>query len=129
MYEVTKYIADDGREFDDEEECLEYEQRMALAIINGQFLMLDDRFNVVDNPVYNFDEVTYIYVKTDEAARQLHETLTREWTVPWDNYPKSAGVWFKCEERDRWVALDEERKRVKDIQDHGPNWLQVPNYI
>lgn len=129
MYEVTKYIADDGMEFEDEEECLEYEQRMALSCIKGQFLMLNDEFKEVENPICNFDEVTYIYVKTDYAAEKLHEVLTKEWNVPWDYDPKTAGVWFKCDERDRWIHLDEERKRVKDIQDHGPAWLQVPNYI
>lgn len=129
MYEVTKYVADDGKEFEDEEECLEYEQLQKLASIDRQFLMLDARFNKVENPVRDFDEVVYIYVWTDEAAKKLHEVLGREWPDPWDYYHTTAGVWFMCEERDRWILVDEERERIRSIQDHDPNWSQSPNYI
>lgn len=39
MKEVTKYVADDGKEFDYEEECIEYERNQ--RIIGTKIIFLD----------------------------------------------------------------------------------------
>ena len=47
MTEVTKYIADDGTEFDDEYDCLEYEFEQNVK--DGEWTLLDNKLKVLHN--------------------------------------------------------------------------------
>jgi hypothetical protein len=56
MQEVIKYVADDGTEFEDEDECLDYERKTLLADFSNKGLRAFD-CNKKELPVENYTEV------------------------------------------------------------------------
>lgn len=70
MKKVVTWIADDGEEFDTEEQCLAYEHRFDDAL--DAALFLDDDFNVIPfNLERVYDSFQYIVIKDAEKARDL----------------------------------------------------------
>lgn len=65
---ITKYLAYDGKEFDDEWDCVEYEEK--LNILNfrkdGGF-MLDEKFT----PVELFEDAVYLNIPTEKCYHYL----------------------------------------------------------
>lgn len=56
MQEVIKYVADDGTEFEDEDECLDYERKTLLVNFSYRGLRAFD-CNKKELPVENYTEV------------------------------------------------------------------------
>ena len=60
MQEVIKYVADDGREFDDEDECLEYEREMLLTDFSNRGLRAFD-YNKRELPIENYQRIEDLF--------------------------------------------------------------------
>lgn len=95
----TIYIADDGTQFDDQWECLDYEWVLRHPLAKDIVLYNEDG-EILNNL---FDEETYEYVMkivvpTDEAAYALRELGERN---GWCSYSdvKTAGTWV-------WKIID-----------------------
>ena len=58
------YIANDGKEFDDEGECLDYENELNIKSIEAY----DENFNRVD-----FERATYVVIHSDEELNFICE--------------------------------------------------------
>lgn len=56
MQEVIKYVADDGTEFEDEDECLDYERKTLLANFSYRGLRAFD-CNKKELPVENYTDI------------------------------------------------------------------------
>ena len=48
MKEITKYIADDGTEFEDEDECLDYERTEKIKTMQGVKFFYGDGKEITD---------------------------------------------------------------------------------
>lgn len=107
-----KYISDDGREFQNELECLEYEKDLQKAQFNDTLFLFDDDGNRVK--IEKFEQVYFINAKTDEAAQFLHDEWNGYYLTPWThkNIPK-AGCYLFYE--DDWHTLEEYLKRIELI--------------
>lgn len=66
-----RYVADDGMEFDTEQECLEYENKQMK--IKDNFVLYDKDFNKIDD-INDTDNYEYIYIISDVqgVAEYLH---------------------------------------------------------
>lgn len=66
-----RYVADDGTEFDTEQDCLDYEQKQMK--IKDNFILYDKDFNKI-NDINDTDNYEYIYIISDVqgVAEYLH---------------------------------------------------------
>lgn len=124
MEVITKYIAKDGKEFIDKDDCLEYEKLLAFRDITGEYLFIDFCGNKMDNNVIieNFSDTKYIFVKTDEAAEVLQELLARNYDTPWDKEGDIAGAWLSDEDGN-WVSLTSLEEKVSQFRYYAPEWV------
>lgn len=122
---VTKYIAKDGQEFIDEDDCLEYERLLALRDITEEYLFIDFYGDEMDNDsiIENFSDIKYIFVKTDEAAEALQDLLTENCDTPWDHCGCIAGAWVFDHNYDRWKSLADLEEEVEQFRYYAPEWI------
>lgn len=117
MMEITKYVADDGTEFDDEYDCREYEWQQKFDSIT-QFVLLDHKHYRLD-PIKSssYEDAWFIFIPNEIAYQQLQRAWDDDLVEAhcpkflYDNAPKF-GLW----------AYDEGINR-----DEG--WYHVGDYI
>ena len=122
MYEIIKYYAEDGTEFEDEDECYEYEQDLACRSYDDKILILDKDFDKIENYIVNFGEACLIYIRTDEAGKWLKNELDNYGWCLGSSLPECKGIWYWEERRDAWVSLEDIKEFVSDIEKYTPNW-------
>lgn len=66
MTEVTYYVADDGKRFNTEEECLHYEENLAFEKIKNDLVMFDSEDFVISDMI-DFENVRMVVIKTKPA--------------------------------------------------------------
>lgn len=104
--EITcKYIADDGEEFDTEEECVEYEETV---FAHRNWIVLDCDGNKTDV----IDKAWYIEIKDDEKKSAISRL---ESYYGFFNPPTHAGKWFYDYDDDTWKCLEDEQMKLNDI--------------
>lgn len=113
----TTYVADDGVEFDTEQECYEYEHRYDNIAKSG-VVFFDSKHNRMptDDIVYCAERCLGVYVPTEESAKLVHE-LFRELGCesPWSDYSSIFDIGYFVYESE-WVAIDREMKRLTDLR-------------
>ena len=96
-----KYIAEDGKEFDTENECYEYEKSCVLDYP----LMLDLELKPV--PIEDFgSECFYVNIKTEEQGILLNKEVGAE--------PFKVGIYAFLD--GGWTTIDEEIERLENIK-------------
>lgn len=103
---VIIYFADDGKEFFDEKECLEYERKkyredikdLNVEIYNKNFI----RFPL--NEETDFDDIYYFRCKTDKDFDKFNEITPFEIRY---SYPsKKTDLFFYYEDSDIYISPD-----------------------
>ena len=77
MIEKTIYIAFDGKEFDDEDDCREYELNTKLKDIGDDLLLYDKngkKIEKIDNQLLA-ESIDYIVVKSEKAYEYFVEQM------------------------------------------------------
>ena len=111
---ITRYIAEDGKVFDDEYECREYEG--SLHINNVSFFVYSDDGNIKKMLPTISDNVSgceIIVIKTIEGARWVQESCD-DWGVksPFDGKEFKTGIFVYNEYEDKWDDWEEYFKRI-----------------
>lgn len=92
MTEITKYIADDGKEFDDEDECCRYEFECKTKVTQGLKLW---RTTPTSYERVNCDEyglhIADLCIIEDDAALALIKALGDEYKY---DVPEELGMWY-----------------------------------
>ena len=124
MKEITKYISDDGKEFDDEDECLDYERGIKIKKVYG-FKAYDRQGKEIfpKDYVSDMDYFTYdaYYIKvTDIRGWEEFEELCRD---EFDTYfcdgledISETGLYFKDDDHDYWTSWDYEYEKLRNIR-------------
>ena len=113
MIEKIIYIADDGAEFEDEDECLDYERAMKFDSIEKDITFWDEHFRKlsIDNPELA-DDAFYVKVDTEKAYDWFNNYLYEEgFTTLADCItprPKLTGLYFYDSKNDVWKQLEGE---------------------
>lgn len=99
------YIAEDGKKFDDEYECEEYERSLKMANL-PPLTMFDHEGEPTDQP----DAAWFVKIDTEEEADAAH--FWNEETGA--NIPEETGIYFYNEYNNYWCnfALELERAKV-----------------
>ena len=65
------YRAFDGEEFEDEDVCQEYEEKLAIKTLGRELTIVNDEFE----PVTCGDDVYYFVVRSDAARRKIYDLI------------------------------------------------------
>ena len=113
MIEKIIYIADDGAEFEDEDECLDYERAMKFGDVERDITFWDRYFRKlsIDNPDLA-DDAIYVKVDTEKAYDWFNNYLYEEgYTTLADCItprPKLTGLYFYDSNNEVWKQLEGE---------------------
>lgn len=96
MTTITKYIACDGTEFDDEDECGMYES--GIKIKNLRILMWDGKFNFLnsDDMTYNVGNMTYFRAESKEDLEAFIDIIEDDYGYCMDgirSLESEVGLW------------------------------------
>lgn len=124
MEVITKYIADDGKEFDDEDECLDYERGIKIHKVYG-FRAYDRQGKEIfpKNYVSDMDDFVYdvCYIRVDNIRgwEEFEELCNDEFdTYFYDGLDSisETGLYFKDDDHDYWVSWDAEYEKLRAIR-------------
>ena len=124
MTEVTKYIADDGKEFDYEDDCLDYERGLKIKEIygfkaydrQGKEIFPKDYVKDMDDFVY---DVCYIKVTNIQGWEEFEELCNDEFgTYFYDGLDEisETGLYFKDDDHDYWASWEAEYEKLRVIR-------------
>lgn len=115
MKEVTYYIADDGKRFEDEDECYIYENGLNFKKFKDTLQMWDCNFERTED----LAEAYFIKVTSIKAAKWLAQYALNEGiTSPFDNeIGACVGCWCYCSEvrYGTWIPWDDISKFYHDV--------------
>lgn len=124
MEEIITYVAFDGTEFDDEEECLEYEKLKHAEEFVGQIHF----FNVFKKPLtINCDQgiVDYAVVDTTEAAEWWNDLCVEEGLEqPFKKRAYKPGFYWFDTCYDTWRCLQEEMEKLQSLADEFRQFVE-----
>jgi hypothetical protein len=122
MTEITKYMADDGTEFDFEDECLDYELKAKVRGIHG-FTVYDCNGKEIKPTDYRdldcfVSEARYIKI-TDIKGWDDFSDLCEENDVYFydgmDDFCER-GLYFFDDDHDYWINWDSEYEKLRAIR-------------
>lgn len=135
MTEITKYVADDGTEFDDEWDCRHYEWQQTFEGGKPLFQMLDaglGRLDPMDAQAYT--DASFLFFPTHEAIQQCQEVWDDDMI---DTYlPRflnparrhhteiDCGLWAFDENTEEWYHIG---KRIEELTKLAEQALTVIN--
>lgn len=114
---TTIYIADDGKQFEYEDECLAYEKEIRIKRFSNAIFIFDEEGKQLEFNKSNFEISYYILCKTKEAAAYMYNEFC-DYDLPWGTLEEiSAGLWYY--DGDEWLPVDgilEKARIIKKIQ-------------
>lgn len=133
MIKIIKFIADDGKEFDDENECEEYELLLEGKKVTNALHFYDNNHNPIRyNTKFDFGEVMYVEVLTGTASSFLRRLCDYQgFMCPCvDEYGYNlTGRFFYDDYKNEWKSLEKEQRNLDMIAevfekklDKFPSW-------
>lgn len=124
MTEKIIYVAIDGVEFDNEKECIEYENSLRMNGLCKSTLFLNGQFEIMNFQTLNPEQVFYIYVNNDDDKKAIDEYFTNNWcSSPFaeDFYQNTnlfdCSGWFYYDTKDdEWKHFETEVQVYKDME-------------
>ena len=121
MTELHLYIAEDGTEFEDEQECLAYEAGQSAKTLKGKVVLLDADFKVIplDN-LAEWEKTFFIFTKDVSALHEL--CAVWDWDLtglcpPGFLFEDTAGLFAYDEENDTWYHMGTRLQALQAIAD------------
>lgn len=121
MRELHLYIADDGTEFEDKQECLAYEAGQSAKALKGKVALLDADFEVIPLDILEkWDRAFFIFVKDVSALHELRDVW--DWDLT-GLYPPdflngdTAGLFAYDYDADVWYHMGTRLQSLQAIAD------------
>lgn len=124
MEEIVIYRAFDGKDFEDEDECREYE--FAENTKGCQYSLLNSCFRLLDHTIPNsYDYCSYIFVPNEEAMENLSdnwdEDLIGSCCPDFVGYGALCGLYAYDHDREEWFHVGEKIAELQDMADQAMN--------
>ena len=123
MRELHLYVAEDGTEFEDEEECLTYETAQTAKTLKGKVALLDADFKVIPLDILEkWDRAYFIFVKDMSALHELRDVWDWDLTglCPPDLlFEDTAGLFVYDEDYDSWYHMGTRLQEIQSIADRA----------
>ena len=121
MRELHLYIAEDGTEFEDEQECLAYETAQTAKTLKGKVALLDADFKVIPLDIFEkWDRAYFIFTKDVSALHELRDVW--DWDLT-GLYPPdflngdTAGLFAYDDDADGWYHMGTRLQSLQAIAD------------
>jgi hypothetical protein len=127
MEEIVIYRAFDGKDFEDEDECREYE--FAENAKGCEYSLLNSSFRLLDRTIPNsYDYCSYIFVPDEQAMEDLSdnwdEDLIGSCCPDFIGYGALCGLYAYDHESEEWYHVGE---RIAALQDMADQAMEVIN--
>lgn len=102
MKKEIYYVADDGKKFDTEDECLQYEcKEIDIIALNGDGDIIDNRL-MYENIDEYFRNAIFMYIKDEKSLKKLEYLADDLYDIP-----SEIGLYY-CDDKDDyyWYELD-----------------------
>lgn len=120
MEEIRYWVAEDGKKFDYEDDCIEYERKIMLEEYKEHFKFFD--YNKCPIPIEDAttEKVFYIIIKTEKGAEVVGEWFkTENCFDPFDEqYDSAIGTWYYSgnERRgDGWYHIEKDMAYLQNL--------------
>lgn len=121
MRELHLYIAEDGTEFEDEQECYAYETEQSAKKLKGKVVLLDAQFRPIPlGSLADWDKAFFIFTKDVSALHELRAVWDWDLTgmcIPDCLMEDTAGLFAYDEDYDTWYHLGAHLQKVQSIAD------------
>lgn len=123
MRELHLYIAEDGTEFEDEQECLAYETTQSAKTLKGKVALLDADFKVIPFDILEkWDRAYFIFVKDVFALHELRDVW--DWDLiglcpPDFLNGDTAGLFAYDDDADGWYHMGTQLQELQAIADRA----------
>ena len=120
MTELHLYIAEDGTEFEDEEECLRHEAGCRAQGLKG-VVLLDENFRSLPlSDLSQWENAWFIYAKDIQALRDLSDVW--DWDLTGISPPRflfadTPGLFDHDEIIDEWYHIGTRLQEIQSIAD------------
>lgn len=109
MIEKITYIAFDGSEFANEDECLEYENELNFRAFKDHVFLFDGEREFMPFSIANFEACFYISINDDRAAASFVTAMEAQ---GYSELPRAKGIYEYNTRKDRWENL---REKLADL--------------
>ena len=123
MTELHLYVADDGTEFEDEEECLRHETGCRAQELKGQVALLDENFRLLPlSDLGQWENAWFIYAKDIQALRDLSDVW--DWDLTGMKPPRflladTPGLFAYDETMDEWYHMGTRLQEIQSVIDQA----------
>lgn len=116
MTEKTTYIAFDGKEFEDYNECERYESKVVKEKYGKDLLVYDDNGELLslDNDYYLSQNSAYVVCKSEEALNYLNKTFDYNKVNSIDYEGKFPVSFYYDFNTDEWEEIE---PHIKELQE------------
>ena len=120
MTELHLYIAEDGTEFEDEEECLRHEVGCRVQLLKG-VVLLDENFRPIPlSDLSQWENAWFIYAKDIQALLDLSDIW--DWDLTGMSPPRflfadKPGLFAYDETIDGWYHMGTRLQEIQSIAD------------
>ena len=129
MTEITKWVADDGEEFEDYDECREYEIGLELKAHKDAIHLWDYRKNPISlHDEGDYEKAYYLLIETEPALNALENIASEYWSVqtPGNDGFSKPGLFVWDEDDDCWMCVEQEIARLRELQER---FYPMRNYV
>lgn len=112
MTEKITYIAFDGKEFANEDECIDYETELNFGAFKGHVFLFDDERKPMPFSLANFEACFYVSINDDRAAASFVNTMEAE---GYTELPRAKGVYEYNTRKDEWENLHEKLANLTEL--------------
>ena len=121
MTEIHLYIADDGTEFEDEEECRRHEAECQAQGLKGRVVLLDENFRPIPlSDLSQWENAWFIYAKDIQALLDLSDIW--DWDLTGISPPRflfadKPGLFAYDETIDGWYHMGTRLQEIQSVAD------------
>ena len=123
MKELHLYVADDGTEFEDEEECLRHEAGCQAKELKGRVVLLDENFRPIPlSDLSQWENAWFIYAKDIQALKDLSDVWDWDLTgmsPPHFLFEDKAGLFSFDEDQDKWYHMGTRIQAIQYLADRA----------
>ena len=123
MTEIHLYVADDGTEFEDEEECRRHEAGCQAQGLKGRVVLLDENFRPIPlSDLSQWENAWFIYAKDIQALLDLSDVWDWDLTgmsPPHFLFEDKAGLFSFDEDQDKWYHMGTRIQAIQYLADRA----------
>lgn len=126
MTEKIIYVAIDGKEFEIERDCVDYENSLRMNRLCKSTLFLNEHFEIMNFQTFDPEQIFYIYVNNDDDKNFINEYFNNEWcsspfSTDYGQYAdlsECSGWFYFNTEKEQWQHFETDKKIFENMENN-----------